>query len=390
MACRHPGWKGGLMKRHKTKYPGVFYREADRIGGPGKERVYYIVFKRDGKVVEEKVGRQYADDMTPARAARIRAERIEGKRQSRKELREAAKEVRWTLDRLFGQYMSDKPDTKGYRTDRYRYAKFLGPILGRRKPQEISPMDIHRLRLTLSKSLQPKTVKNVLELLSRIVNFGFKRALCPRLSFKVEMPKVHNLKTEDLSPEQLRRLLVAIEQDHDIQAANFMRLALATGMRRSELLRLKWTDLDFDKGFIHLRQTKSGRDHTIPMNSWAREILSSHPRTDSLFVFPSPRTGGMRVEIRRSVNRIRQRAGLPPDFRPLHGLRHTFATLLASSGDVNIYLVQRLLTHTNPATTMRYAHLRDETLRRASEKAAEIINGAANTSETLPLQVAKD
>jgi hypothetical protein len=52
------------MKRHKTTYPGMFYREVDRIGGNGLERVYYIIFKKDGKVFEEKVGRQYADDMT--------------------------------------------------------------------------------------------------------------------------------------------------------------------------------------------------------------------------------------------------------------------------------------------------------------------------------------
>jgi hypothetical protein len=81
------------MKRYKTTYPGVFYREADRIGGKGLERVYYIVFKKGGKVHEEKVGCQFADDMTPARAARIWAERIEGKRQPRKEIREAAAQI---------------------------------------------------------------------------------------------------------------------------------------------------------------------------------------------------------------------------------------------------------------------------------------------------------
>ena len=59
------------MKRLKTDYPGVFYREADRIGGKGKERVYYVLFKKDGRLHEEKVGRQYADDMTAAKAARI-------------------------------------------------------------------------------------------------------------------------------------------------------------------------------------------------------------------------------------------------------------------------------------------------------------------------------
>jgi hypothetical protein len=69
------------MKRHPTKYPGVFYREAERIGGPGTEKVFYIVFKHDGKVIEEKCG-QYADNMTEAKAARYRAERIENKRSS--------------------------------------------------------------------------------------------------------------------------------------------------------------------------------------------------------------------------------------------------------------------------------------------------------------------
>ena len=55
------------MKRHKTNYPGVFYRQVDRIGGSGLERVYYIIFKKDGKVFEEKVGRQFSNGMTPAR-----------------------------------------------------------------------------------------------------------------------------------------------------------------------------------------------------------------------------------------------------------------------------------------------------------------------------------
>src|SRR5208282_3320964 len=92
---------GKTMKRHKTTYPGVFYREAERIGGKGLERVYYIVFKKGGKVHEEKVGRQFADDITPARASRIRAERIEGKRLSRKEIREAAAGTKWTIGRLW-------------------------------------------------------------------------------------------------------------------------------------------------------------------------------------------------------------------------------------------------------------------------------------------------
>ena len=151
------------MKRHKTDYPGVFYREAERIGGKGLERVYYIVFKQDGKVFEEKAGRQFKDNMTPARAARIRGERIEGRRQSRKEIREAAAETKWTVDRLWNKYNA------GWRTDGGRYANHLKASFGGKEPHNISQLDIHRLRITLTKTLKPQTVKHVLILLQRII-----------------------------------------------------------------------------------------------------------------------------------------------------------------------------------------------------------------------------
>jgi len=89
------------------------------------------------------------------------------------------------------------------------------------------------------KTFSPKTVKNVLELLERIINFGVKKGLCAGLGFKPKHPKVNNLKTEDLTPEQLAAFLKAIEQDPDQQAANLMKMALVTGMRKSEILKLE-------------------------------------------------------------------------------------------------------------------------------------------------------
>ncbi|MBD5646378.1 MAG: hypothetical protein HDQ89_01735 [Desulfovibrio sp.] len=78
-------------KRFPTGYPGVFYREVRRLGKNGTEKVYYVVYKKDGKISEEKVGRQYADNMTPAKASAIRSELLEGKRESRKVERDTAK-----------------------------------------------------------------------------------------------------------------------------------------------------------------------------------------------------------------------------------------------------------------------------------------------------------
>ena len=141
--------------------------------------------------------------MTPARAARIRGALIEGRRQSRKEIREAAKVVKWTIDRLWNQYNA------GWRTDGGRYKNHLKSALGGKEPQQISQLDIHRLRITLSKTLKPQTVKHILILLQRIINFGVKNGLCGGLGFKIEMPKVNNLRTEDLNPEQLANLIEA-------------------------------------------------------------------------------------------------------------------------------------------------------------------------------------
>ena len=358
------------MKRHKTDYPGVFYREAERIGGKGLERVYYIVFKQDGKVFEEKAGRQFKDNMTPARAARIRGERIEGRRQSRKEIREAAAEIKWTVDRLWNKYNA------GWRTDRGRYENHLKSALGGKEPQQISQIDVHRLRVNLSKTLKPQTVKHVLILLQRIINYGVKNGLAAGLGFKIEMPRVNNLRTEDLNPEQLANLIEAINTEHDYQAANFMRMALFTGMRRGELFKLQWDDIDFDRGFIHIRHNpKGGKDQTIPLNDAARKILENHPQFDSPFVFPT-RGGKQRTSPPNRINAIRKKAGLPPDFRPLHGLRHTYASMLASSGEVDLYVLQRLLTHKSSAMTQRYAHLRDDALRRASNLAGDLIGQA--------------
>jgi integrase len=361
------------MKRFKTEYPGVFYRETNRIGGKGTEKVFYIVIKKDGKVYEEKAGRQYTDDMTAARAARIRGELIEGKRKSRLEKREEKKAIedRWTIEKLWGSYKKNHPDLKGLAQDECRFKKHIEPSLGKKEPFDLVPLDIDRIRIKLLKTMKPATVRNILELIRRIISHATKKRLCQIPDFKIEMPEVNNIKTEDLSADQLKALLKAIDEAKDRTAANIMRLALFTGMRRGELFHLKWSDVDFKNSFIHLRNPKSGTDEKIPLNAAAQSVLDSVERI-SEYVFPN-KSGERLTDIAKAVNLIKTAAGLPKDFRPLHGLRHFYAATLASSGQVDMYTLQKLLTHKSPMMTQRYAHLRDETLRSASNLAAELI-----------------
>jgi integrase len=370
------------QQRFKTKYPGVYFIQGTSADGR-PERIYYIVYRKHGKLIEEKAGRQFKNDMTPARAARLRTQRIEGDEPTNQEQRDAARQTQeiWTCGRLWDEYRVSKT-LKGISQDRSRFERYIRPLWGDKEPHELAALEIDRLRLRFLKGKSPQTVKLTLSLLRRIINFGVKRQLCKPLSFHLEMPKVNNLKTEDLNPEQLARLLGAIEQDANVQVANFMKLALFTGMRRGELFRLQWQDLDFESGFIHIRDPKGGHDQKIPLNEPARALIVSHPRTDSPFVFPG-RNGGLRVNINKQVNRIKRMAGLPQDFRALHGLRHVYASMLASSGQVDLYTLQKLLTHKSSAMTMRYAHLRDEALRNAANIAGNLIEQLTNGSADL-------
>ena len=382
------------MKRIKTRYPGVFFREANRIGGSGTEKVYYILFKKDGKVFEEKAGRQYKDAMTPARAAGIRAERIEGKRLSRKEIRskeralKEAESKKWTINKLWGEYKRNNPRLKGLSTDQSRFEKHIKASIGDKEPKDLLPLDIDRLRINLLKVKAPGTVKNVLELLRRIINFGVKKNLCQGINFRIEMPTVNNLKTEDLTSEQLTKLLNAIAEDDHPQAGPMMKMILFSGMRRGELFKLKWRDVDYQRGFINIRDPKGGPDQKIPLNDAARELLKAHPEP-SQFVFPG-RGGRQRTDIKKPVNKIKKGAGLPKDFRALHGLRHVYASMLASSGEVDMYTLQKLLTHKSPQMTQRYAHLKDQTLKRASNVAGDIINQAIEKNTVVELENHKE
>ncbi|MGD0170397.1 MAG: site-specific integrase, partial [Smithella sp.] len=158
------------------------------------------------------------------------------------------------------------------------------------------------------------------------------------------------------------------------QAADMMRLALYTGMRRGEMFKLKWTDIDFQRGFISIKNPKGGVSQKIPLNDQARQVLENHPRkVENVFI----KGDGLPFnDIKERVNKIKQAAGIPDDFRALHGLRHTYASMLASSGKVDLYTLQRLLTHKSPVMTQRYAHLRDDILKNASALAGSIIDAA--------------
>jgi integrase len=364
------------MPKHKrigTKYTGVFC--VDLANG---DQTIFIRYKKDRKLIEEKAGRK-TQGWTAATANRLRTERLAGKSESNTEKRSKEREAKrvkgnlWTFRRLFEEYLSSKPDLKGRANDERRFKSYLEKDFGNKKPEEITHFDIKRLRLRLTKKkLKPATVRHALEVLRRLSNFAFKHNLCAGIPFVIEMPQVNNIQTEDLTSEQIDKLLHVLNEESDIQAANLVRFALFTGMRRGEIFNLKWSDINFRKKIIRIRNPKGGQDVTIPLNESTEKVLTTHPNIGSDYVFPGL-NGGRRNNCTRPMRRIKEKANLPDDFRMFHGLRHVYASQLASSGKVDIYTLQTLLTHKSPMMTQRYAHLRDDTLMQASNVISDLI-----------------
>ncbi|MHB1270994.1 MAG: tyrosine-type recombinase/integrase [Thermoleophilia bacterium] len=305
---------------------------------------------------------------------------------------------KWTVACLWDEYQAANPDLKGMSIYRAIFNAHLSRPFGNMRPAEITPFDLDRLKLDQMKGRSPKSIANALELLRRIVNFGVRRGLCPGLRFTLQLPRVNNQKTEDLTGEELGRLVSVLDRHLSLKSsrlvgAAMMKLVLYTGMRRGEIFRLKWSDLDFHRNNILLREPKGGRDVIIPMSNQARlllESLKTHecdkqagsdkpPGRDrssgSDYVFPG-KDGGQRRDVRKQVNAIKIEAELPEDFRPLHGLRHVFASGLVSSG-VEFQIVQRLLTHKGGTVTHRYAHIRDDALRAAAQLAGQLVEQAS-------------
>jgi len=138
------------------------------------------------------------------------------------------------------------------------------------------------------------------------------------------------------------------------------------------LFKLKWDDVDLNNGWLHLHDPKGKRDQILPLNKTASEILRNHPRVEgSPYVFPG-KNGKMRTNFKTAWKTIKAMAKLPQRFR-FHGLRHVYVSLLASSGQVNPYTLQKLLTHKDFKTTQRYSHLLEKSFKESAEVIDSII-----------------
>ena len=265
----------------------------------------------------------------------------------------------------FGGY---KPSTrKGVRSVLDRQ---LLPAFGSKPLDRITLVQVTQWFDRFSRTA-PGNANHALDLLRLIMNFAIARSHIdtnPALAVKRNRRQAL---TRFLSREEIARLHRVLDRqtrDSRREQADIIRLLLLTGCRRSEILRLRWSEVDRDR--LVLADGKTG-PRIVPLNIQARRILERRPRGGSPFVFPSPRDPA----LPRSRNlpfwyRARREAGIE-DVR-LHDLRHTHASHAVMNG-VPVPVVSQLLGHSDVRSTLRYAHLGDREIEAAAERVGQSI-----------------
>ena len=221
----------------------------------------------------------------------------------------------------------------------------------------------------------PGAANHALALLCQILNHAIK---CGHLTTNPTRGIQRNRPTtltRFLSKEEIRKLHRVLDgyatgPAAHRQQADIIRLLLLTGCRKSEILNLRWQELD--GSVLHLIDGKTGA-RTVYLNDQARGIIERQPRGQSALVFPSPRDPSRPVSPSLSLwYTIRSHAGIR-DVR-LHDLRHTFASHAVLQG-VALPVVSRLLGHARVHMTLRYAHVADREVELAAERIGLAIDG---------------
>jgi integrase len=224
------------------------------------------------------------------------------------------------------------------------------------------------------KTLKPSTINRELMCMSAIFREAVKRGYLEKNPCKgiKQLPEQNQI-VRYLSDDEERAILGACSDT----MRPIVLCALHTGMRREEMLSLKWQEVDLDQRLVRVRFSKSKKSRYIPVNDELLEVLKSVPKWDDCeYVFANPDTRHRWFDIKVAWAFTVRRSKVK-NFR-FHDLRHTFASRLVQRG-VQIQAVQELLGHATLEMTQRYAHLAPGDLRRAVDLLARKITTQPTT-----------
>jgi integrase len=311
-----------MSGKWKTNYPGVRFREHPTRKYNGKpDRYFFIRYRVHNKLREEGLG--WASEKWNAKKASIElaklkeshvtgsgpqslAEKRHIKQQQEEEARtqkEKAAKENVTFGQIFtGSYISEARHNKGWRSlsrEESLYNKWLSPLVGGIPLKDITPFHLERIKKKMfDQNLNPRSVQYALAVIRQVFNFAKRNDLYRgELPIsKVKIPQFDNKRLRFLAHEEANRLLRALKAKSP-DTYEIALLSLYCGLRAGEVFSLTWGDVDFERGMLTLRDTKSGKNRAAFMTENVKKMLSEKVRgSHDDLVFPGrPVNGGLRA-----------------------------------------------------------------------------------------------
>jgi integrase len=267
--------------------------------------------------------------------------------------------------------------------------RYINPIIGRQRIADLTRADVARFHHHFRD--RPYQANRALAVLSKMMNLAEAWGLRQDRSNPVRHVKKYREDKREryLSGPELQRLGEVLmnaqakttESPFAIAAIG---LLVLTGARLTEILTLRWAHVDLENGVLRLPDSKTGAK-LIYLNDAAANLLRTMPRMQkNPYVIAGKKPSACLINLQKVWRRIRARAGLI-DVR-IHDLRHSYASIAAGAG-MSLPMIGKLLGHTQPATTARYAHLATDPIRAASNTIGTQIAAVMNSENPLSMGV---
>ena len=338
----------------------------------------YIVRYRneEGKVRQQTIGKVGEISSQAARAmARVMLKQIEEDKGGRT-MRTRGALAPIMSDFFYQTYLERvRLESRSYQTHEALFRNHIAPIFGETRLTDIDEEDVVRFanhlkakvvgggrwEKTGGRALADGTVKRILVLLRHIFNIAMG---LPRTRVRENPTKGLKLTTDRhivglfLTSDELKAVLDAAEQSPNADLADMLRVLMGTGLRRSNVFRMKWQWIDEKRGTLTIpaSEDKGKKGMVLPLSQGVKTLLAERRKTatSSEWVFPNPKTGKPYHSCRNAWVTVRNRAGLPT--LRIHDLRHTYASMMLESGS-NLIDVQQALGHASLTTTQVYTHV---------------------------------
>ena len=275
-----------------------------------------------------------------------------------------------SLDKFIEKHYELQPDTSWKKTRLSHYRRYISPLIGMKPVVALRQLHIKEVISDQEKKgLAPRTVKQTIE----ILNPAFKSAIANRLiqynpldGIKIKLPKTKKIVTDATKRlTEIYNAIVTEFKDNPFYQALY--LFALQGRRKSEILNLKWEDVNLDQNYYILRNTKNNEEQKIFLPPRIKNLLLQLNNSTE-YVFTSGRTNTKMVNINKVTARLKKRLG--DDFT-LHYLRNVIVSAMAEQGLDAIHL-SGALGHNNAHTIDKYLTLN---YLKGSELASDVIEG---------------